>query len=302
MRSIVSSTAAVPIEDATAPEDISAELDDVSLIGGAVFRLAANDDLDSAARIVFEAYADPQEPRFAGVGDLLDASRQLSDRGGLSSDRGHGFFGGLVKYPQAQEQAPHVVFRRDFAEKRVHDPREKRGESRVKLAGLVRHGPTPGKPALRASEPSNRVPNDGCGRIIAFSRAWCTRSGAAPNCRAVDLDRPLGGSYTGTMAELVLMLEADETASDGLQRALAEGAVGQVSTARKSHLDGSAQTVILIIQVAILAASSVPAILLPFLDRKRVRKFKCGDIEIENPTPEQVEQLWERCMKAQAEG
>ena len=116
------------------------------------------------------------------------------------------------------------------------------------------------------------------------------------------LDRVPGRSYTGLMGELVLTLETDSVASDDLRHALAEGRVGQASAARKSHLDGSAETVILLVQVATLAASSVPTILLPFLNRKRVRKFKCGDIEIENPTPEQVEQLWERCMKAQAKG
>ena len=70
----------------------------------------------------------------------------------------------------------------------------------------------------------------------------------------------------------------------------------EVHTATKSSLDGSPEIALQIIQVALTAIAAIPPAIASLLDRRRVSKIRLGDIEIENPTREQWETLWQKYL------
>jgi hypothetical protein len=54
--------------------------------------------------------------------------------------------------------------------------------------------------------------------------------------------------------------------------------------------------VIQIVQVAMTAGSTILPLVLSWVTRGRVRKIRLGDVEIENPSNDQVETLWAQYM------
>jgi hypothetical protein len=91
-------------------------------------------------------------------------------------------------------------------------------------------------------------------------------------------------------------LECDRDVAEELAASLADGVDAEVSSASKSNLDGSPETVLQIIEVALTAASTVVPLVLAWVSRDRVRKIRVGDVEIENPSTEQVEALWRQYL------
>jgi hypothetical protein len=94
------------------------------------------------------------------------------------------------------------------------------------------------------------------------------------------------------MNDVSMAIECDSDVADELEAELVSESRASVYRATKSSLDGSPETVLQIIQLAITAGAALPAVLTSLLDRRKIRKFKLGDIEIENPTPEQCDRLW----------
>lgn len=99
------------------------------------------------------------------------------------------------------------------------------------------------------------------------------------------------------MDQIRFVLECDQEVADEVAAALTREAHAQVSSASKRNLDGSAETIMQIIQVASSFGGLILPLLLPWLKRDSVRKIRFGELEIENPTPEQVETLWQRYLE-----
>lgn len=89
----------------------------------------------------------------------------------------------------------------------------------------------------------------------------------------------------------VLIATFDEDDADALRAALGPAAPEGVHVFERKNLGGDAAAWLV---VASLLIPQIPAVLTfvqGLVDRDRVRSIKVGDVEIVNPTPEQVEQL-----------
>jgi hypothetical protein len=95
---------------------------------------------------------------------------------------------------------------------------------------------------------------------------------------------------------LQLALEVDRNIADDIAGSFMQ--VGaEVTSASKRNLDGTLETVIQLVDIAVTAGAAVVPLILPWTTRKNIRKIRVGDIEIENPSEEQVEELWERYLR-----
>lgn len=98
------------------------------------------------------------------------------------------------------------------------------------------------------------------------------------------------------MDRMQLALEVDKDIADDIEGSLRQ-AGAEVASASKRNLDGALETVIQLVEIATTTGATIVPLLLSWITRKKVRKIRIGDIEIENPTEEQVEQLWERYLR-----
>ena len=98
------------------------------------------------------------------------------------------------------------------------------------------------------------------------------------------------------MSRLAFALECDKDVADDIAASFRSGFDAKVSSATKRNLDGAAETVIQLVELAFTAGSTVLPLILPWVRRNKVRKIRLGDLEIENPTPEQVETLWRQYL------
>ena len=62
----------------------------------------------------------------------------------------------------------------------------------------------------------------------------------------------------------------------------------------QSNIDGTAATVLLYVQAVSTVISALTPILIHYLKRDSVSKIKVGEVEIDNPTIEQVQALLDR--------
>lgn len=95
------------------------------------------------------------------------------------------------------------------------------------------------------------------------------------------------------MNTIALNLEFDPAISGEVSAKLKPFAAGDIIVVEADNLDGSA-TVIQLIQVLSSLATAVTPIVLHYLNQGKLKKIRVGDVEIENPTPEQWKQLWEQ--------
>jgi len=89
----------------------------------------------------------------------------------------------------------------------------------------------------------------------------------------------------------VLIATADEDDASALRAALGPAAPEGVHVFERKNLGGDAATWLVLASVL---APQIPAVLtfvLALVNRNRVGVLKVGDVEITNPTPEQVERL-----------
>jgi hypothetical protein len=103
------------------------------------------------------------------------------------------------------------------------------------------------------------------------------------------------------MESIVLALECESDAADALAAALSEATQSEVTSAEKNSLDGSPATVLQIVQIATSLAAAVTPLVAAYIDLRRVKKIKFGSIEIENPTQEQWERLWNDYLVSERE-
>ena len=95
------------------------------------------------------------------------------------------------------------------------------------------------------------------------------------------------------MEQVTVAIECDRDVADELAGVLTSTTGAAVHSATKSSLDGSLETVLQLVQLTLTAAAVVPAAVASLLDRGKIRKIRLGDLEIENPTAEQCERLWQ---------
>lgn len=94
------------------------------------------------------------------------------------------------------------------------------------------------------------------------------------------------------MTDVTLAIECEAGVADRLAAALQSATGRDVIQAQRNSLDGSLPTVLQIVQIASSLAATVLPIVAAHVASKKVKKIKIGDVEIENPTPEQLENLW----------
>lgn len=94
------------------------------------------------------------------------------------------------------------------------------------------------------------------------------------------------------MNGVTVAIECEADVADRLAAALKSATGKDVIQAQKNNLDGSLPTVLQILQIATTLAATVLPIVASHLASRKVKKIKIGDVEIENPTPEQLENLW----------
>jgi hypothetical protein len=96
------------------------------------------------------------------------------------------------------------------------------------------------------------------------------------------------------MNTVTIAIESDSSIAGSITNDLKSMASGEIIVGKANNLDGSGQTTLQIVQVAISMISALTPILLYYLESRRIKKIKIGDIEIENPTPDQCRQLLDR--------
>ena len=78
---------------------------------------------------------------------------------------------------------------------------------------------------------------------------------------------------------------------DAIRAAMDAQPGSQTSVTSRRNLDGNTAAWIVVASLAVQALPTVLAFVKDSLASKKVKKIKVGDVEIENPTPEQVESL-----------
>jgi hypothetical protein len=96
------------------------------------------------------------------------------------------------------------------------------------------------------------------------------------------------------MRELIIGLEVDQSDADNLISKIEEAAGIAVSRFDKSNIDGTASSALLYFEALSPFVAAIAPIVLHFLSNRRIRKIKVGDVEIENPSEEQVKSLLEK--------
>lgn len=102
------------------------------------------------------------------------------------------------------------------------------------------------------------------------------------------------GFYAETATEErveLLIATSNEGDAENLRAALSAGAPDCVHVFARKNLGGDAATWLVLASVLAPQIPAVLAFVRELADRKRVSSIKVGDVEIVNPTPEQVEQL-----------
>lgn len=74
----------------------------------------------------------------------------------------------------------------------------------------------------------------------------------------------------------------------------------QVDQVELNNLDGTAMMVLQVLQVAASLVAAVVPIVTVYISANKVKKIKLGSIEIENPTREQWEHLWNEYVSSKS--
>lgn len=88
-----------------------------------------------------------------------------------------------------------------------------------------------------------------------------------------------------------LAIEMDTAESDALRAALEQKNPGQVDAFSKSNIDGTMADTILLIQAASSVIAALSPVIMHYLQRNSIKRIRLGDLEIEHPTPQQVQSL-----------
>jgi hypothetical protein len=98
------------------------------------------------------------------------------------------------------------------------------------------------------------------------------------------------------MDRVSFAIECDGHVADEFAASLSDGTGAVVMSGTKRNLGGASETVIQIVQVSIAAGGAIVPLITSWVTRGNVRKIRLGDLEIENPSREQVETLWSQYL------
>ena len=104
------------------------------------------------------------------------------------------------------------------------------------------------------------------------------------------------------MEDMTLVLETDEETSAQLKQSFEETTKTDVVSAKRMNLDGAAATFVTILQASSPIISAVIPLVIEILKQKKVSRIKLNDIEIENPTEEQLKKVWQKLEKSDGKG
>jgi hypothetical protein len=104
------------------------------------------------------------------------------------------------------------------------------------------------------------------------------------------------------MEEVTFVLEADEKTSARLKQSFEERTKTDVVSAKRTNLDGAAATFVTILQASSPIISAVIPLVIEILKQKKVSRIKLNDVEIENPTEEQLNRVWQKLEKSDGKG
>lgn len=95
------------------------------------------------------------------------------------------------------------------------------------------------------------------------------------------------------MSDIQFMIECVAELEGTISQIVEEGTGHTPSASRRNNLDGSPETVLLIVQTAASAIAALAPLIIPYLQNRNVKKIRFGDIEIENPTEDQWKTIWQ---------
>lgn len=96
--------------------------------------------------------------------------------------------------------------------------------------------------------------------------------------------------------EMVLVLE-DSEAAEEIRGALPEG---EAHVGEQRALDGGAAEWVVFATMAAPVVKTVLDMLLRYVERDRVKSLKYGELEIENPSKEDVQRILDRALSSKA--
>jgi hypothetical protein len=88
-----------------------------------------------------------------------------------------------------------------------------------------------------------------------------------------------------------MVINATKEAAEAIRDVIDAQPGSQTRLTERHNLDGSTATWILVAQLGVQALPSVLALLKEYLPARRVTKLKYGDLEIENPTLDDLHDL-----------
>ncbi|MCZ6757029.1 MAG: hypothetical protein O7C39_01985 [Bacteroidetes bacterium] len=99
------------------------------------------------------------------------------------------------------------------------------------------------------------------------------------------------------METVKIGIEVSNEHAEPLCSELEEIALNNIQKYEKSKVDGTAATVLLLIQAMSSVVAAMTPIILHYLQKGSINKIKVGDVEIENPSAEQVEALLSKLVE-----
>ncbi|GAA0765499.1 hypothetical protein LRH25_09145 [Ideonella azotifigens] len=95
---------------------------------------------------------------------------------------------------------------------------------------------------------------------------------------------------TESQSEL-LVLSGPKEAITAFHREVAAQPGSESALTERKNFDGNSQTWLAIANVAVLALPHILGFIKDLVTRRQVKKIKIGDVEIENPSAEDIERL-----------
>lgn len=100
------------------------------------------------------------------------------------------------------------------------------------------------------------------------------------------------------METITFSIESDYSVASQLNEDLKPVSYGEIEVAEKDNFDGSESTVLQIVQIITSLATAITPLISAYLDKRKVRKIKFDNIEIENPTQEQWQRVWQTYLSS----
>lgn len=96
------------------------------------------------------------------------------------------------------------------------------------------------------------------------------------------------------MTEMIFVIEVYADAGAEVKHEIEEATGSSVLDITRENDTGALPTVILILQAVSPIIAAAAPLIVEIIRNRKPKRIKFGDFEIENPTPEQWDQLWRK--------